>query len=31
VPPSPGNEGEAIVDGLVPNPVDDLDDQHLGN
>ena len=31
VPPSPGNEGEAIVDGLVPNPVDDFDDQHLGN
>jgi Zinc carboxypeptidase len=29
--PSPGNEGEAIVDGLVQNPVDDFDDQHLGN
>jgi Zinc carboxypeptidase len=31
VPPSPGNEGEAIVDGLIPSPVDDVDDQHLGN
>ena len=34
--PSPGNEGEAIegagiVDGLVADPVDDADDQHLGN
>jgi len=29
--PSPGNEGEAILDGLVQNPVDDFDDQHLGN
>jgi hypothetical protein len=31
IPPSPGNEGEAIVDGLVANPVDNFDDQHLGN
>lgn len=30
-PKNPGNEGEAIVDGLVANPVDDFDDQHLGN
>jgi hypothetical protein len=29
--PSPGNEGEAIVDGYVAAPVDDLDDHHLGN
>lgn len=31
IPPSPGNQGEAIVDGKVANPVDDFDDQHLGN
>ena len=29
--PNPGNEGEAIVDGYVAAPVDDLDDHHLGN
>jgi hypothetical protein len=29
--PNPGNQGEAIVDGYVANPVDDLDDDHLGN
>jgi hypothetical protein len=29
--PNPGNQGEAIVDGLVANPVDVLDDGHLGN
>lgn len=29
--PNPGNQGEAIVDGLVANPVDNLDDGHLGN
>jgi hypothetical protein len=28
---NPGNQGEAIADGLVANPVDDLDDGHLGN
>jgi len=27
----PGNEGEAIADGLIANPVDDFDDQHGGN
>ena len=26
-----GNEGEAIVDGYVANPQDDVDDHHLGN
>jgi Zinc carboxypeptidase len=31
VPPSPGNEGEAIVDGYVEAPQDDVDDRHLGN
>lgn len=31
LPPSPGNEGEAIEDGMVVNPVDDLDDEHLHN
>lgn len=31
VPPSPGNEGEAIDDGMVAAPVDDHDDEHLGN
>ena len=30
-PPSPGNPGEAIVDGYVLNPADDVDDGHLGN
>jgi hypothetical protein len=29
--PSPGNEGEAIVDGYVAAPADDVDDGHLGN
>ena len=29
--PSPGNEGEAIIDGYVVNPMDDVDDHHLGN
>jgi Zinc carboxypeptidase len=29
--PSPGNQGEAIVDGYVDAPAEDLDDQHLGN
>ncbi|MET0442468.1 MAG: M14 family zinc carboxypeptidase [Casimicrobiaceae bacterium] len=29
--PNPGNQGEAIVDGYVADPVDDLDDDHLGN
>jgi hypothetical protein len=29
--PSPGNEGEAVEEGLVANPVDDHDDGHLGN
>jgi hypothetical protein len=29
--PSPGNEGEAVVDGYAVNPVDGVDDQHLGN
>lgn len=29
--PSPGNEGEAIVDGYVEAPADDVDDGHLGN
>jgi hypothetical protein len=29
--PDPGNPGEAIVDGYVTNPVDDLDDGHSGN
>jgi hypothetical protein len=29
--PSPGNEGEAIVDGYVKAPLDDVDDEHLGN
>jgi hypothetical protein len=31
VPPNPGNEGEAIADGMVADPVDDHDDEHLGN
>lgn len=29
--PSPGNTGEAIVDGMVAEPVDDHDDEHLHN
>jgi hypothetical protein len=29
--PSPGNEGEAIEDGLVADSVDNLDDEHGGN
>jgi predicted deacylase len=29
--PSPGNEGEAIVQGYVAAPEDDVDDEHLGN
>jgi hypothetical protein len=29
--PNPGNQGEAIVDGYVAAPADDVDDQHLGN
>jgi hypothetical protein len=29
--PNPGNQSEAIVDGYVANPVDDLDDDHMGN
>jgi hypothetical protein len=29
-PPSQGNQGEAIVDGYVADPVDDVDDHHLG-
>lgn len=29
--PSPGNEGEAIEDGMVAAPLDDHDDEHLGN
>lgn len=31
MPPRPGDEGEAIVDGYVEAPQDDVDDQHLGN
>ena len=31
VPPNPGNQGEAIVDGYVAAPQDNLDDNHLGN
>jgi len=31
VPPSPGNQGEAIVDGYVDAPQDNVDDGHLGN
>ena len=31
VPPNPGNQGESIIGGYVAEPVDDLDDHHLGN
>jgi hypothetical protein len=31
LPPSPGNEGEVIVEGLVADPAAGADDQHLGN
>jgi predicted deacylase len=29
--PNPGNQGEAIVDGYVDAPADEVDDHHLGN
>jgi hypothetical protein len=31
VPPRPADQGEAIVDGYVEAPQDDVDDHHLGN